>query len=445
MTAHSGSGGCEIRKQGKLEKREADKTSTFDKGAKANIKLIVTLNQYFRRDYLTIVVNKCPHVQSKIPLNGVKKLYTTIVLNLQSMQMFEFFLISNTKKTTVFLQKGQLGHGDKISRNSPTVVSGLSKYKVFKAGSGGCHTVVQTEDGTSFSFGWNKHGQLGTGSTEKGGLSYLQYNRLYCLVNLYQRRFYTYLEGASAARDGWEKPDGGLFTQRLLVVANRLPVSAVRRGEESWSLEVSAGGLVSALLDERKLRDLFNVDPADYMLSICGSEALRELSSPGKSGSFFYMTKDDKYMIKTIKKSEMEIFWITLREVEWIFTKEGAVCYYGNVFCTKVPINRRFDLKRSSHGRITNKPETEIDANTTLKDLDLNFIFRLQKDWFQEFSRQMDMDCHFLEQERIMDFSLLVGISVREAIRTYQLMKAIYLDLALPHVSFFLSLIHTTS
>lgn len=57
-----------------------------------------------------------------------------------------------------------------------------------------------------------------------------------------------YLEGASAARDGWEKPDGGLFTQRLLVVANRLPVSAVRRGEESWSLDVSGGGLVSALL-----------------------------------------------------------------------------------------------------------------------------------------------------------------------------------------------------
>jgi trehalose 6-phosphate synthase/phosphatase len=35
---------------------------------------------------------------------------------------------------------------------------------------------------------------------------------------------------------------------RLLVVANRLPVSAVRRGEDSWSLEISAGGLVSALL-----------------------------------------------------------------------------------------------------------------------------------------------------------------------------------------------------
>lgn len=36
--------------------------------------------------------------------------------------------------------------------------------------------------------------------------------------------------------------------QRLLVVANRLPVSAIRKGEDSWSLEISAGGLVSALL-----------------------------------------------------------------------------------------------------------------------------------------------------------------------------------------------------
>ncbi|XP_068642525.1 alpha,alpha-trehalose-phosphate synthase [UDP-forming] 1-like [Aristolochia californica] len=35
--------------------------------------------------------------------------------------------------------------------------------------------------------------------------------------------------------------------QRLLVVANRLPVSALRRGD-SWSLEISGGGLVSALL-----------------------------------------------------------------------------------------------------------------------------------------------------------------------------------------------------
>eukprot|EP00271_Cylindrocystis_brebissonii_P011686 TRINITY_DN29599_c0_g1_i1.p1 TRINITY_DN29599_c0_g1~~TRINITY_DN29599_c0_g1_i1.p1 ORF type:complete len:1058 (+),score=166.06 TRINITY_DN29599_c0_g1_i1:961-4134(+) len=43
-------------------------------------------------------------------------------------------------------------------------------------------------------------------------------------------------------------PGGQPGPQRLLVVANRLPVSASPRPDGSWSLELSAGGLVSALL-----------------------------------------------------------------------------------------------------------------------------------------------------------------------------------------------------
>ncbi|KAK1294045.1 Phosphatidylinositol 4-phosphate 5-kinase 6 [Acorus calamus] len=148
----------------------------------------------------------------------------------------------------------------------------------------------------------------------------------------------------------------------------------------------------------RTLRKLFKVDAADYMISICGNDALRELSSPGKSGSFFYLTNDDRYMIKTMKKSEVKVRFVIM----------------GNLFCSEYTIHRRFDLKGSSHGRITDKPEEEIDANTTLKDLDLNFIFRLQRSWFQELQRQVDRDCDFLEQERIMDYSLLVGVHFRE-------------------------------
>jgi 1-phosphatidylinositol-4-phosphate 5-kinase len=60
-------------------------------------------------------------------------------------------------------------------------------------------------------------------------------------------------------------------------------------------------------LNCRTLRKLFKVDAAEYMLSLCGNEALRELSSPGKSGSFFYLTHDDRYMIKTMKKSEVKV------------------------------------------------------------------------------------------------------------------------------------------
>ena len=57
-------------------------------------------------------------------------------------------------------------------------------------------------------------------------------------------------EGAAAraSLDGFQKNDERPSKQRLLVVANRLPVSAVRKGEDSWQLEMSVGGLVTALL-----------------------------------------------------------------------------------------------------------------------------------------------------------------------------------------------------
>ncbi|KAJ6818588.1 putative phosphatidylinositol 4-phosphate 5-kinase 6 [Iris pallida] len=190
----------------------------------------------------------------------------------------------------------------------------------------------------------------------------------------------------------------------------------------------------------RTLRRLFKVDAADYMISLCGNDALRELSSPGKSGSFFYLTNDDRYMIKTVKKAEVKVLlrmlpayynhvrtfentlvtkFFGLHCVKLTGTAQKKVRFVimGNLFCSEYHIHRRFDLKGSSHGRTTFKPESEIDETTTLKDLDLNFIFRLQKSWFQEFCRQVDKDCEFLEQERIMDYSLLVGLHFRDTCR----------------------------
>ena len=57
----------------------------------------------------------------------------------------------------------------------------------------------------------------------------------------------------------------------------------------------------------RNLREMFKIDAADYMISICGSDALRELSSPGKSGSVFFLSQDDRFMIKTLRKSEVQV------------------------------------------------------------------------------------------------------------------------------------------
>ena len=49
----------------------------------------------------------------------------------------------------------------------------------------------------------------------------------------------------------------------------------------------------------------------------------------------------------------------------------------GNMFCTELRVHRRYDLKGSSIGRVTN--EDKIDQTTTLKDLDLLYEFHMDK------------------------------------------------------------------
>ncbi|GBG69704.1 hypothetical protein CBR_g4535 [Chara braunii] len=52
--------------------------------------------------------------------------------------------------------------------------------------------------------------------------------------------------------DSMNQGKGGAKQERLLVVANRLPVCARREADGSWQLDLSAGGLVSALLGVKK-------------------------------------------------------------------------------------------------------------------------------------------------------------------------------------------------
>nr|CAB3501344.1 unnamed protein product [Digitaria exilis] len=159
----------------------------------------------------------------------------------------------------------------------------------------------------------------------------------------------------------------------------------------------------------RHLRKLFGVDPADYMLAICGSDTLRELASPGKSGSCFFVTQDDRFMIKTVKKAEMKVLIRMLRSYyehvcqyrSTLLTRfYGTHCIkqagcpkvrfiiMGNFCCSEYKIHRRFDLKGSSHGRTIDKAEQKIDETTTLKDLDLDYAFHLQRFWYEELMKK---------------------------------------------------------
>ncbi|KAK7385105.1 hypothetical protein VNO78_30816 [Psophocarpus tetragonolobus] len=184
----------------------------------------------------------------------------------------------------------------------------------------------------------------------------------------------------------------------------------------------------------KHLRQLFGIDPADYMLAICGNDTLRDISSLGKSGSFIFLAQN-RFIIKTLKKSQVKVLFRMLpgyyhhvrRYENSLLTKIlGVHCVkhswgqktrfivMSNVFCSEYPIHQRFDLKGSSYGRYTDKPLEEIDETTTLKDLDLCFFFRLQQSWLEGVKQQLDRDCEFLEAEGIMDYSFLIGLHFRD-------------------------------
>lgn len=54
----------------------------------------------------------------------------------------------------------------------------------------------------------------------------------------------------------------------------------------------------------RSIRDMSGIDPSEYMVSLCGSDSLSMLGTPGKSGALFFFSQNMKFIIKTVTKKE---------------------------------------------------------------------------------------------------------------------------------------------
>ncbi|PWA40856.1 MORN motif-containing protein [Artemisia annua] len=182
----------------------------------------------------------------------------------------------------------------------------------------------------------------------------------------------------------------------------------------------------------RNLREMFNIDDADYMMSICDGDGLRELSTSGKSGSLFYVSLDDKFVIKTLRTSELKVLlkmlpsyynhvsehentlvtkFYGLHEISVKSGKKVQFVVMGNMFYTELRIHRRYDLKGSCLERSTNKDD--IGEVTTFKDLDLAYDFHMDKSVRDVLFKQISSDCAFLESQQIIDYSLLLGLHFR--------------------------------
>ncbi|PHH85780.1 hypothetical protein CDD83_11182 [Cordyceps sp. RAO-2017] len=184
----------------------------------------------------------------------------------------------------------------------------------------------------------------------------------------------------------------------------------------------------------RRLRALFRLDPADYLVSLTGKYILSELGSPGKSGSFFYFSRDYKYIIKTIHHSEHKFLrkilkdyythvqenpntllsqFYGLHRVKMPYGKKIHFVVMNNLFPPHRDIHTTFDLKGSTIGRDYREDDLAKNPRATLKDL--NWLRRqqhlelgIQKK--QLFLEQLQRDVVLLKRLQIMDYSLLIGI-----------------------------------
>ncbi|KAI0871787.1 hypothetical protein GGS24DRAFT_470023 [Hypoxylon argillaceum] len=184
----------------------------------------------------------------------------------------------------------------------------------------------------------------------------------------------------------------------------------------------------------RHLRALFRLDPADYLMSLTGKYILSELGSPGKSGSFFYFSRDYKYIIKTIHHAEHKFLrkilkdyynhvidnpntllsqFYGLHRVKMPYGKKIHFVVMNNLFPPHRDIHTTFDLKGSTIGRDYKEEDLENNPRATLKDL--NWLRRkrhlelgLQKR--QLFLQQLRNDVKLMQKLKIMDYSLLIGI-----------------------------------
>ena len=55
----------------------------------------------------------------------------------------------------------------------------------------------------------------------------------------------------------------------------------------------------------RYFLNLFGIPRSDFLVSLV-SKPMRELSNPGASGSIFYLTDDDEFILKTVQHKEAE-------------------------------------------------------------------------------------------------------------------------------------------
>jgi len=178
------------------------------------------------------------------------------------------------------------------------------------------------------------------------------------------------------------------------------------------------------------LRHGLNISEVEYRASF--EENVFRVLKPAtsKSGRCFFMTKDEKFILKSLVRAEVDFMLDMLCNYFEHVTKhpqtllprycglyvvnergrEVIISVEANAFSSECPVHERYDLKGSVVGRMTAKEDKMKDPDVILKDLDLTRQLPLGLANRSLLLLQLRSDCQFLESLEIVDYSLLLGV-----------------------------------
>lgn len=180
----------------------------------------------------------------------------------------------------------------------------------------------------------------------------------------------------------------------------------------------------------RSLRTTFGISPTEYLMSFQDDIGVKQYGSSGKSGSCFYYSSDQRFIIKTVHHAEHLHLRKILKDY-YNHVKDNTntfLCqFYGlhrlkiptpassqkiyilvmnNIFPPNKKMHKTYDIKGSTSGRRNTKPG---GCGKDLNWLEDNAKLFLNEEKATQLLSQLRKDISLLERLNIMDYSLLVG------------------------------------
>lgn len=183
------------------------------------------------------------------------------------------------------------------------------------------------------------------------------------------------------------------------------------------------------------LRNLAGISEDRYLSSVgLHSQPYITFKSNSKSGQFFFLSRDQRFIIKTISQKEYKIFRSILKSLYLHHQSNPSTLLVSILglyklkpsrtsrklyfiimrnICSgaaKHKIEKRFDLKGSYIGRSVSQKD-HLKESAVLKDQEFaRVLLSLGKKKRKHFLHQLQKDCDFLASQGLMDYSMFVAI-----------------------------------